>query len=146
MTATLDNPRVRASFVCPLCAGPKDSGLLCCWGCFRARAMRNGNTEAERIIAAAEVKLGSVPWLSAQGATVGTGRRMNARFAGRCRCGAAVCRGDAIVYDRGARGVVQCPICRDARAEGSLADAFDRAYEDQCSATCGLGGERDGGG
>ena len=80
------------------------------------------------------------------GATVGTGRRMNARFAGRCRCGAAVCRGDAIVYDRGARGVVQCPICRDARAEGSLADAFDRAYEDQCSATCGLGGERDGGG
>ena len=62
-----------------------------------------------------------------------------ARYAGACTCGAEIHKGDTIQYSRAKRAVVGCPKCRDKRAEGALADAFDRAYEDQCAAACGPG-------
>lgn len=45
----MDNahPRLRASLICPLCGGPKDKGLVCCWHCYRSYALRDGNPEAE---------------------------------------------------------------------------------------------------
>jgi hypothetical protein len=45
-----DNPYVRRSKVCPLCDGHKDTGLVACWSCFKARGMRYGNKDAEKII------------------------------------------------------------------------------------------------
>ncbi len=52
----MDFPRVRSSLICPLCGNDKETGLICCWGCFRERDMRNGNKEAEALIAEAELK------------------------------------------------------------------------------------------
>jgi len=37
--------------------------------------------------------------------------RLNARFSGQCRCGAHFEKGAAIVYDKGLRRVVGCPVC-----------------------------------
>ncbi len=59
---------------------------------------------------------------------------MNARYAGRCRCGAEFSRGAAIIYDRAARAVVGCFACKQA----PQSDHHDMAYEDQCAAACGL--------
>ena len=64
---------------------------------------------------------------------------MNARFAGTCRCGASFEKGAVITYDRRIRQVTACPTCSDKRAEGALADQFDRDFEDQCAAACGPG-------
>ena len=51
----MDLPRVRSNLICPLCGSNKVVGLICCWRCFRERDMRNGNKEAEALIAEAEV-------------------------------------------------------------------------------------------
>ncbi len=53
----MDFPRVRSSLICPLCGKHKEIGLLCCWHCYRARDMRNGNKEAEAVIAETNAKL-----------------------------------------------------------------------------------------
>jgi hypothetical protein len=46
-----------------------------------------------------------------------------ARFAGRCRCGAAIANGDTVRYDYVAKEIVKCPSCRyvniGERAPGS---------------------------
>jgi hypothetical protein len=49
-----DNPRVRASLVCPLCNGAKASGLVACWPCFRTSGLKQGDPAAEARIAARE--------------------------------------------------------------------------------------------
>ena len=51
----MDFPRVRSSLICPLCGSNKEVGLICCWPCYCGRNMRNGNKEAEALIAEAEV-------------------------------------------------------------------------------------------
>jgi hypothetical protein len=43
----IDNPRVRAHHLCPLCNGPKDAGLVACWPCFRSSGLKNGRRDAE---------------------------------------------------------------------------------------------------
>jgi len=48
---------VRRERVCPLCLGPKDLGLVCCWGCYRSRDVKHCNPEAEAIIAKREIDL-----------------------------------------------------------------------------------------
>lgn len=53
----MDNPKVRAGNVCPLCRGEKALGLVVCWGCYRKYGMRDGNEEAERMIARTETEL-----------------------------------------------------------------------------------------
>lgn len=53
----LDHPEVRASVVCPLCLGPKDTGLICCWSCYRSKELRYGNPEAEQSLNEAEFEL-----------------------------------------------------------------------------------------
>jgi hypothetical protein len=57
---SLDNPRVRASLVCPLCNGAKDRGLVACWPCFRTSGLKEGAAEPERKIAAREAQLAHV--------------------------------------------------------------------------------------
>lgn len=54
---SIDFPNVRGSALCPLCEKSKDAGLLVCWSCYRASDIRNGNTEAELLIARAESEL-----------------------------------------------------------------------------------------
>ncbi len=54
----IDFPFVRSSLICPLCRGCKDAGTICCWSCYRERRMRDGNKEAEDLIADADVNLG----------------------------------------------------------------------------------------
>ncbi len=51
----MDLPRVRSSLICPLCGSNKEVGTICCWRCYRERDMRRGNTEAEAVIAEADV-------------------------------------------------------------------------------------------
>lgn len=53
----IDFPHVRASSICPLCSGSKEAGLVCCWSCYREWRVRDGNQEADRLIAEADVKL-----------------------------------------------------------------------------------------
>ena len=53
----LDYPRVRSSYVCPLCYGSKQPGLVACWRCYHAWGMRYGNEEADRLIKEAEASL-----------------------------------------------------------------------------------------
>jgi hypothetical protein len=38
---------------------------------------------------------------------------INARYAGRCRCGSRIILGDIINHDRRARAVVACRACKD---------------------------------
>jgi hypothetical protein len=52
-----DNPRVRASLVCPLCNGAKDAGLVACWPCFRSSGLKQGDPAAEARVAARERSL-----------------------------------------------------------------------------------------
>jgi hypothetical protein len=58
---SLDNPRVRASLVCPLCNGAKASGLVACWPCFRTSGLKQGDPAAERAIAERETSLAARP-------------------------------------------------------------------------------------
>ena len=53
----LDYPQVRSSYVCPLCYGSKQPGLVACLRCYHAWGMRYGNTEAEELIEKAETGL-----------------------------------------------------------------------------------------
>jgi hypothetical protein len=63
-----------------------------------------------------------------------------------CNCGAKVKRGAMIQYDAFApfgKRVTGCATCgklgaATKQAEPNLAQAFDMAYEDQCSDMCGL--------
>ena len=50
----MDFPLVRSSLICPLCGKSKDWGLICCWYCYGDWRMREGNQEAERLIAEVE--------------------------------------------------------------------------------------------
>jgi hypothetical protein len=62
---TPDNPRVRASLICPLCNGAKGAGLVACWPCFRSSGLKQGDPAAERRVAAREAELGDdlpLPW------------------------------------------------------------------------------------
>jgi hypothetical protein len=45
---TIDNPRVRRGFTCPLCLGPKDAGLVVCWPCNREQKNANHGAYSER--------------------------------------------------------------------------------------------------
>ena len=48
---------VRADYTCPLCIGPKDTGLVLCWPCHRSEKRANGggySAFAERRIAATD--------------------------------------------------------------------------------------------
>ena len=53
----MDFPHVRSSPICPLCGGSKEAGLVCCWHCYVVRRVREGNQEAETLIAKADAKL-----------------------------------------------------------------------------------------
>jgi hypothetical protein len=44
---TVDNPRVRCGFTCPLCYGPKDAGLVVCWPCHRNQELENDGCYSE---------------------------------------------------------------------------------------------------
>jgi hypothetical protein len=57
----LDNPRVRASLVCPLCNGAKASGLVACWPCFRTSGLKEGDSLAEARVAAREYAMRYAP-------------------------------------------------------------------------------------
>jgi hypothetical protein len=46
----IDHLLTRNGAVCPLCQGPKDKGLVTCWGCYRRHDLRNGNAKAAAII------------------------------------------------------------------------------------------------
>ncbi len=46
----IDHPLVRASATCPICEGPKDSGLVICWPCYRKTNMRCGNQDVELLL------------------------------------------------------------------------------------------------
>lgn len=63
----MDFPLVRSSLICPLCRKNKEVGLVCCWHCYRKRDMRNGNKEAEALIAEADAELMLDKGLSTQG-------------------------------------------------------------------------------
>jgi hypothetical protein len=65
-----------------------------------------------------------------------TARAMSARFAGACRCGARVTRGDQIRWER-IGGVIECPGCRDGAQ--TAADRFDQQVEDNMAAAAGVG-------
>jgi hypothetical protein len=69
-----DNPRVRASLVCPLCNGAKGAGLVACWPCFRSSGLKDGSASAERAVAAREA------WYAGRN---GWGPPMHPSFAGR---------------------------------------------------------------
>ncbi len=55
----IDFPCVRSSLMCPLCRGGKDSGTVCCWSCYEELKMRDGNQEAEDLIADTDANLRS---------------------------------------------------------------------------------------
>ena len=38
----MDYPNIRASWVCPLCGGPKDIETIVCWTCYRWHGLRDG--------------------------------------------------------------------------------------------------------
>ena len=54
---TLDHLLIRATTICPLCGAAKDTGLICCWACFRSENMRNGNSTADAKIDYEEARL-----------------------------------------------------------------------------------------
>jgi hypothetical protein len=57
MRATIDNPRVRQQWTCPLCLRSKDAGLVVCWPCHREQQRANNcaySQEAEDTIRAFE--------------------------------------------------------------------------------------------
>lgn len=64
-------------------------------------------------------------------------RWIEARYAGRCNCGASFKR----------ERVTACPKCNHEQASQGPSDRqpdpVDTAYEDQCAAACGLTGGRD---
>lgn len=62
----IDFPFVRSSLICPLCRGGKDAGTVCCWSCYRERRMRDGNKEAEDLIAKTDANLGHSNQLAQQ--------------------------------------------------------------------------------
>ena len=53
----IDFPFVRSSLICPLCRGGKEAGTICCWSCYRERRLRDGNEEAENLIADTDANL-----------------------------------------------------------------------------------------
>lgn len=53
----MNHPLTRKSHACPLCDGPKDIGLIACWSCYREYRLRNGNADAEAMIAQHEACL-----------------------------------------------------------------------------------------
>lgn len=53
----IDFPFVRSSPICPLCGESKDAGAICCWFCYRERNLREGNEEAEALIAEADARM-----------------------------------------------------------------------------------------
>ena len=44
---TIDNPRVRRGFTCPLCYASKDAGLVVCWPCHREQKRANRGCYSE---------------------------------------------------------------------------------------------------
>jgi hypothetical protein len=56
---TLDNPRTRSGFTCPICLGPKDRGLVACWYCFKTSGLKQCAPRAEKIVADFEAFLES---------------------------------------------------------------------------------------
>lgn len=56
---TLDHPYIRKSHSCPLCGEDKNTGLLVCWNCFGAHAMRSGNVEIDERLGEVEEELRS---------------------------------------------------------------------------------------
>ena len=57
---------------------------------------------------------------------------MNAKFAGRCKCGASVGRGERMYYQRSARMIVQCMSCNKHGDDAGMRDYtdVDGRYED----------------
>ena len=47
---TLDNPRTRQGFTCPICLGPKSQGLVACWHCYRTSGLKQCDEHAEQIV------------------------------------------------------------------------------------------------
>ena len=62
---------------------------------------------------------------------------MIAKYSGRCNCGNRVKKGEEIEYNRAKKMITSCPRC-EKEPGLDLAQRFDMAYEDQCSAACGL--------
>ena len=62
---------------------------------------------------------------------------ITARFASRCPCGSNIRKGMNIEYSRSTRAVTGCPACMGSK-DRAQPDYHDMAYEDQCSAACGL--------
>jgi hypothetical protein len=56
---TLDNPRTRKGFTCPICYGPKDQGLVACWYCFKHCGLKDGMPHAEKLVSDFEAFLES---------------------------------------------------------------------------------------
>lgn len=69
-------------------------------------------------------------------------RWIEARYKGRCSCGAGFPRHAVIRYDGNTRTVTGCHACNPSQsAQGPSdrgPDPVDMTYEDQCSAACGL--------
>jgi len=55
-----DHPRTRAGWTCPICTGPKDAELVCCWPCFHSSGLKNGDPAAEQMLDDFEAFLESV--------------------------------------------------------------------------------------
>ena len=53
---------------------------------------------------------------------------MDAKYAGRCKCGHAVAKGERMYYQRSARMIVTCTTCD--KAGDSTDDAMRRDYTD----------------
>jgi len=53
-----DHPKLRESERCPVCRGNKDTGLLCCWHCYREKRIKYGNPEVQKILDQEERQLG----------------------------------------------------------------------------------------
>ena len=43
----LDHPLTREQQTCPFCQGPKDTGLVACWTCFRSSGLKYCDPFAE---------------------------------------------------------------------------------------------------
>lgn len=53
---SLDHEYVRRDYTCPLCQGPKDSGLLLCWACHRGQKRRHDGCYDAKAEAAIEAR------------------------------------------------------------------------------------------
>ncbi len=53
----IDNPKTRATTICPICRGHKDYGLVVCWPCYHSHGLKYGNQDCEAIIAKCEREL-----------------------------------------------------------------------------------------